>query len=75
MAYDRAAMNTTTPTPQKPLNERLAAIDLTAFAEKSGIPRRTLERIRADAEYQPSTTTRLALDAALKRYESRTQKA
>jgi hypothetical protein len=65
-------MNTTTP--HKTIQQRLELLDLTLFAAKSGIPRRTLERIRGQADYPMSITTRLALENALKRFEARTQK-
>ena len=49
------------------LHERVKSLDISDLSQKSGIPRRTLERIRADADYHMAITTRLALEAALKR--------
>ena len=55
-------------------SEQLEKLDLTALSGKSGIPRRTLERIRGSVDYPMSITTRLALDAALKKFAARCQK-
>lgn len=49
------------------LHAQLQGIDLTDLSKRSGIPRRTLERIRAEADYHPAITTQLALGSALKR--------
>jgi hypothetical protein len=53
----------------KPKALSLADVDnLSEFSRRSGIPRRTLTRIRnAPADYQVSPVTQLALDSALKR--------
>ena len=50
------------------LHEQVRAIgNLLAFATKSGIPYRTLNRIKGAEHYPMSKTTELALSAALKR--------
>lgn len=57
-------MNTQTTAEQVRQIENLAA-----FAKKSGIPYRTLCRIKQEAGHQMSPTTCLAIDGALKRYK------
>lgn len=62
-------MNTTTAPPSLPT--QVAAIkNLLAFSRKSGIPYRTLVRIKVSgAAYPMATTTRIALEAALKKHK------
>jgi predicted transcriptional regulator len=43
--------------------------NLKAFAEKSKIPRRTLERIKAGGEYRANDTTLRLIDQALRRFK------
>jgi len=51
------------------LTKQLQALkNMSDFARKSGIPRRTLDRIKL-AQGEPSKTTQLALTAALKAYK------
>lgn len=55
----------------KTLTARLRKIaNLSEFARQSGIPRRTLDRIKG-GNHAPATTTRLALEAALATFEAR----
>lgn len=61
-----------TMTHEQSLSSRVREIkNLTDFAKRSGIPHRTLVRIKAARDnYAPSTTTRMALEAALNRFKS-----
>ncbi len=43
--------------------------NLSAFAERSDLPRRTLERIKAGGDYKANKTTLRLIDQALKRYK------
>lgn len=52
----------------KPMPLLADVLNLAQFAQKSGLPLRTLQRIKAEGpEYPMSPTTRLALEAAFKR--------
>ena len=65
-------MNTTT-TP-KSLTARLCDVaNLSEFARVSGIPSRTLDRVKAGGT--PSTVTSMAIEAALKKHKPKLRSA
>lgn len=58
----------------KTLQQQVAAIDnLTAFSLRTGIPRRTLNRVKASADHVMNATTRMVLEAALKKEAKRSK--
>lgn len=62
------------PPPPKSLADALRSIEnVSAFAKASGIPRRTINRIRATPDHPMSATTRIALEAALKKHKPKSR--
>lgn len=56
------------------LHQALRELDsLSRFALKSGLPLRTLQRIKAVESHAISTTTRVALEQALRRYKPKAE--
>ena len=54
----------------KNLSKQLKALkNLSHFSVQSGIPRRTLERIKAQPSHNIAPTTRIAIEGALKVYK------
>lgn len=62
----------TTPT----LAEQIGLIqNLKSFSRKSGVPYRTLCRIKAEANHPVAPSTRLAIEGAIKRFKPKTKPA
>ena len=61
---------------QPTIQSALAQLEnLKAFAERSKIPRRTLERIKAGGDYRANDTTLRLIEKELKRLKPKTKEA